>query len=196
MKVWILPNYSIEEDFLPKYAEDVKKITNRLELLHHIIRWGEVLTFDTFPTVEEVDGALICLPKLTLSICEHEKCLGMEIAVPVKLIKTFGIAKHFQCPEFTALHQAFCKSDTHEHCFNGAAVPCDKGKLTRAAIMAAATRDALSRKGTLGVSLMKIIAMIDFETYNDIRMTTLNLEKYLSAVDEVFDLLKQRNVIV
>ena len=196
MKVWILPNYSISEDFIPDYAEDVKKVSNRLELLHHMIRWGEVLTFGTFPSVEDTDEALICLEKLKTTGYCHEKCLGMEIKAPFNLIRTVGISKHFQCPEFTALHQAFCKSDTHEHCFNGAAVPCDKGKLTRQAIMAAATRDALSRKGTLGVSLMKIIELIHVETYDDIRVTAIDLAHNLSAIDEVFSLLKQRNVIV
>jgi len=55
--------------------------------------------------------------KITQGIISRNKRIAIELLCPTILLQAILLAEKFGVPQYTALHQGFCKEEDHENCF-------------------------------------------------------------------------------
>jgi hypothetical protein len=129
--VTLVPTYRIGGDFIKKYIRDLKRVKTLLGIKKFIEKWkhlyglhesSEYLFHGGYDTSETLE-CVIANRASGNTYCEHiqkgvvaPKC-GVNVLLPLILLDVQSIAKEFGVPEFTALHQAFCKDPEHRGCF-------------------------------------------------------------------------------
>lgn len=168
-KIWALPEYDLSRDFFKDYVKEVKAISTTDELFHHMMRWRELISIDSFPSKDEMGGILenlISIRSGALSPDEdNDNNVALEIVLPRIALLTLPVAKAFCVSEYSAMHRLFCKQPNHSLCFgrNGAL----EFKITKKTLISRATERAIAHGGTIHTSMIALSCFIssDFKEY-------------------------------
>lgn len=133
MHVHQLPGYHIESDtMLDRYAEAIRSSVDTKEsLFEHIDKWRgawELWARETDPSIprilnHEISDSL--LEKLRKSMSpdfipkedDADDQLICNLLLPPSFLLAMLVAKKFDIPFCTALHQSLCKLEDHSPCF-------------------------------------------------------------------------------
>ncbi len=131
MKIYELPDYYIANDI--NYSEYRNKAIEIGELFYLIHKWRFIFENSYDKTIKKHILANNFNHQRVLELIRHElktqdgkiiqgiisksKRVAVELICPTAIIQTALIAKKFGVPEYTALHQAFCREENHERCF-------------------------------------------------------------------------------